>query len=423
MTDDFEGHWLHGLPPDWTEKRADFLCNTHRVMVDPDDYGDDLVAHYSIPHVQQTGQPLIEPASEIDSTKLLIETPILLVSKLNPSKRTVCTAEPHSEYPTLASGEFVAVNSDKIDGRYAYYLWCSGKVADRLCSLVQSATRSHQRVSPADILKLPWKWPPRDTQRQIARFLDEKTALIDELVARKRELLDRLAEHRQSIITRAVIKGLRAHVSMKSSGIDCIGTIPAHWSLTPFKWRCQVKSGQVDPTEPQYATMTLVAPDHIESCTGRLCRTTSAAEQGAISGKYLCPDGVVLYSKIRPALRKAVIYDGECLCSADVYAIDPGRDVLRKYLFYFLLTDAFATYADRESLRVAMPKVNQEALGAFPIPVPDLEEQREIARFCDDLDADYGDAVDNVRESIAMLNEYRSAYITVAVTGQVAGLR
>ena len=37
--------------------------------------------------------------------------------------------------------------------------------------------------------------PPLDTQRRIARFLDEKTARIDALIEKKRELLDRLAEN------------------------------------------------------------------------------------------------------------------------------------------------------------------------------------------------------------------------------------
>ena len=50
---------------------------------------------------------------------------------------------------------------------------------------------------------------PRSTRSgTIARFLDDKTAQIDGLIAKKRELLDLLAEKRQALITRAVTKGL-----------------------------------------------------------------------------------------------------------------------------------------------------------------------------------------------------------------------
>ena len=235
MSDEFEQSWLSDLPATWTEKRADFLCSRYRVTVNPDGFGDDLVAHYSIPQVQETGGPLIEPASDIDSSKLLVDTPTLLVSKLNPRKKTICIAEPHSEYSTLASGEFVAINSEEMDRHYAYYLWCSEKVTDRLSAIVQSVTRSHQRVNPSDILKLPWKWPPLGTQRQIARFLDEKTARIDGLIEKKHALLDRLAEKRQALITRAVTKGLNANAPLKPSGIDWLGDIPGHWEVRRIK--------------------------------------------------------------------------------------------------------------------------------------------------------------------------------------------
>ncbi|TVQ99089.1 MAG: restriction endonuclease subunit S [Desulfovibrionales bacterium] len=214
MNNTFEEQWLVDLPTSWVEKRADFLCDSYRITVDPSQFGDDLVAHYSIPQVQETGGPIIEPASDIDSSKLLITTDTLLVSKLNPRKRTICIATPYGDHPTVASGEFVAIKSDKIDQRYAYYLWCSEKVTDRLSAIVQSVTRSHQRVNPSDIQKLPWKWPPFETQRRIAQFLDEKTACIDALVEKKRALLDRLAEKRQALITRAVTKGLNPDAPM-----------------------------------------------------------------------------------------------------------------------------------------------------------------------------------------------------------------
>ena len=79
--------------------------------------------------------------------------------------------------------------------------------------LFQSVTRSHQRVNPADITKLPWRWPSRRVQRRIARFLDQKTTLIDNLIAKKCELLQLLAEKRQALISHAVSKGLNQDAS------------------------------------------------------------------------------------------------------------------------------------------------------------------------------------------------------------------
>ncbi len=69
-------------------------------------------------------------------------------------------------------------------------------------------TTGIQNLDLPSILNIRVQLPPLDTQRRIARFLDEKTARIDGLIEKKRELLDQLAEKRQAIITRAVTRGL-----------------------------------------------------------------------------------------------------------------------------------------------------------------------------------------------------------------------
>ena len=327
------------------------------------------------------------------------------------------------DMPEVLCGYHLSVfePSPKLDGGFLAWLCRAEPLNDQFKLAANGVTRFGLGQYPMKNAFIAL--PPLDTQRRIARFLDEKTARIDGLMEKKRTLLDRLVEKRQALITRAVTKGLNPEAPMKPSGIDWLGDIPVHWSLIPFKWRCRVQSGQVDPQETEYAEMILIAPDHIESSTGRLYQVTSAQEQGAISGKYLCQKGTILYSKIRPGLRKVALYDEECLCSADMYAIDSGRYLVREYLFYFLLTDAFTSYAELESLRVAMPKVNREALGVVPIPIPSPDEQGEIARFCKQVDRDHHAASDRVRDSIARLEEYRSAQITAAVTGQLAELR
>lgn len=91
--------------------------------------------------------------------------------------------------------------------------------------------------------------PPLDTQRRIARFLDDKTARIDALIEKKRALLDQLAEKRQALITRAVTKGLNPDAPMKPSGIDWLGDIPAHWNVIALnKITNKITNGYVGPT-------------------------------------------------------------------------------------------------------------------------------------------------------------------------------
>lgn len=413
------------LPADWSSKRLKYLAT----------YNDEVLAENTeeeieIDYVEISGVSLSRGIEKIERmsfgnapsrARRKVRAGDILISTVRTYLRAIARVDVASPDLIASTGFCVVRPNDDVDS--GFLGWAAKSEPFVSAVVARSIGVSYPAINASELATIDMPLPPLDMQRRIARFLDLKTARIDGLIEKKRALLDRLAEKRQALITRAVTKGLDPAAPMKPSGVDWLGEIPAHWSLIPFKWRCQIKSGQVDPKEPEYAEMMLIAPDHIESSTGRLLQVSSAEEQGAISGKYLCPEGTILYSKIRPALRKVAIYDSECLCSADMYAIDSGRDLIREYLFYFLLTDAFASYAELESLRVAMPKVNREALGAFPIPIPSCDEQREIALFCEEVDQDHREVTDRVRDSIERLEEYRTAQITAAVTGQFADLR
>ena len=430
MTDNLEQQWLSDLPPDWTEKRADFLCNPHRVTVDPEVYGDNLVAHYSILQVQKTGGPLIELASDIDSTKLLVDAPTLLISKLNPRKKTICVAEPHPEHPTLASGEFIAINSDQMDRRYAYYLWCSGKVTDRLSAIVQSATRSHQRVNPADILKLPWKWPPLDTQRRIARFLDEKTVRIDGLIEKKRELVDRLAEKRQALITRAVTKGLNPDAPMKPSGIKWLGNIPAHWTTGNIRRFARMRTGHTPSrSNTEYwdnCTIPWVALTDVWQLRDETRwyveeTTEKISEIGlANSAAELLPTNTVIFSRTA-SVGYSGIMPQPMATTQDFWNWVCGPKLTPEYL---LLLFRSMTQKFEESTSGSTHKTIYQGIAAgLRICVAPIGEQKEIASFVFDRAAGIDALAKEVRCSIENLLEYRAALITAAVTGGVAELR
>ncbi|MGS4916310.1 restriction endonuclease subunit S [Mameliella alba] len=165
-----------------------------------------------------------------------------------------------------------------------------------------------------------------------------------------------------------------------------------------------------------YASMPLIAPNHIESGTGRILEIESARDQGAISGKYQYEKGAVLYSKIRPALAKVAVAPEAGLCSADMYPLDGGSYFAPTFLAYVLLHPGFTAWAVLESDRVAMPKINREKLNERRLPLPPLPEQRAIAGFLDRETAKIDALVEEQRRLIALLKEKRQAVISHAVT-------
>lgn len=208
----------------------------------------------------------------------------------------------------------------------------------------------------------------------------------------------------------------RPYPAYKDSGIEWLGDVPEHWEVVAFRRVVDIAEGQVDPEKEPYSTMNLIAPNHIEGSTGHLLEMETAAEQSAESGKYLCKAGDVIYSKIRPALRKACMAPVDCLCSADMYPLSGRPCLSNRYLLWTILSEEFSAYTILESDRVAMPKINRDSLNGVSMLLPSLPEQHAIAAFLDRETAKIDALVAEQERMIAILTEKRQAVISHAVT-------
>ena len=166
-----------------------------------------------------------------------------------------------------------------------------------------------------------------------------------------------------------------------------VGIIPEEWDVRPLLDLVRIANGQVDPKTEPYKSMVLIAPDHIESRTGKLIEKRTAEEQHAISGKYFFQFGDIVYSKIRPYLRKAILADFQGLCSADMYPLTPAKDISSYFIFSVLLGNRFSVFAETVSARSGIPKINRDELSEFRLAVPPLAEQQAIAAALSDVDA------------------------------------
>ncbi|MGH8531827.1 MAG: restriction endonuclease subunit S [Gammaproteobacteria bacterium] len=275
-------------------------------------------------------------------------------------------------------------------------------------------------LSHAAIKSISLPLPPLPEQAAIVRFLDHADRRIRRYIGAKQKLIKLLEEQKQAIIQRAVTRGLNPHVGLKPSGVEWLGDVPDHWSLKRFKFLARVASGQVDPRKPEHRGKTLVAPNHIKSGTGKITYHETAEEQGADSGKYEVRQGQIIYSKIRPNLRKAAIASVDCLCSADMYPIAVRQTDLRPaYLLLLLLSAPFTKYAVDCSLRVAMPKVNRDALGECLFWYPSLKEQDAILQVVEHATEPGDLVVAQAGREVALLREYRTRLIADVVTGKL----
>jgi type I restriction enzyme, S subunit len=423
--------WLGKIPASWVVSRADAFLRYEKYQVEPSSVSDELVFHYSIPSVQQTGDGVLEPPSEIDSAKLRIVGEKLLVSKLNPRKGVVLIAS-EKEVPTLCSTEFVPFQVRGCELRWALYLFLAESTRQRLSAVVRSATRSHQRAEIAEIVKIWHGVPPIPDQRAIAAFLDRETARINALVAKKERLIELLQEQRTALITRAVTKGLDPNVSTKDSRVEWLGEIPAHWEVKRLRhlvtrieqgWSPDCENREADEDEwgvlkagcvnrgvfiesEHKALPTALAPIvALEIAEGDLLMSRASGSRDLVGSVAVVPN-------CRPRL---------LLCDK-VFRLHPRVDRADRYFLAYAMNSRVA----RSQIEVVLSggsglanNIAQDVVKDLVFGQPPLPEQRAIIAFLDAETTRIDALVAKVHDAIERIKELRTALISYAVTGKI----
>ena len=246
--------------------------------------------------------------------------------------------------------------------------------------------------------------PPADEQHAIAAFLDRETARTDKLVEKNRLLIERLAEYRTTMITRAVTRGLDPSAPLKPSGIEWLGDIPEHWEVRRLRTLAAIDTGARDTVD---ALEDGLYPFFVRSQSVEHIDTWSFDGEAVLTAG----DGVGVGRVFHYA-------NGKFDYHQRVYKFSNFTDVLGMFFFHYLSSmlryPVFQGTAKStvDSLRLPMLK-------DLPVTVPDLDEQATIVEHIK-LEVTQIDMLYSRTETaIERLQEYRAALITAAVTGKI----
>ena len=316
---------------------------------------------------------------------------------------------------------------------YLYYYFANPSVQSVIEDQADGTTKQKE-LATATIKAYLTPIPPLDEQRRILAKLSEvlpvvknygvvydettvmqeafpeslKKSILQEAVQGKlvpqdpsdepaEALLERIRAEKQRLIKEGKIKKNKhesvifrrdnSHYEKRGSKEENINDIipfelPDSWEWVRFFSVVDIATNLVRPEE--YADYMHIAPDNIEKATGTLFECHTVQQDKVVSPNHLFYKGQIIYSKIRPLLRKAVIAPFDGLCSADMYPLNTA--INRKYLLRYMLSDAFnLQVATVMSSRVKMPKINQDELSKILIPIPPMQEQERIVSRIEEL--------------------------------------
>lgn len=162
--------------------------------VDPSKYPDEVFDLYSIPAFDSR-QPEVVAGKLIGSTKQIVETDDVLLSKIVPHIRRSWVVGETQGRRIIASGEWIVFRSENIYPNYLRHVLVSHPFHLKFMSTVSGVGGSLLRARPAFVEKIEIPLPPIPEQKRIADILDRAEALR----AKRRAALAQLDELAKTI--------------------------------------------------------------------------------------------------------------------------------------------------------------------------------------------------------------------------------
>ncbi len=167
--DSFKASPVGEAPTGWGVGTVSELLSLERDIIDPEDYPLEGFDLYSIPAFDEGRVPHLETGEQIKSTKFLVPSSCVLLSKLNPRIPRVWLPAAQRERRVICSTEFlVAVPRPGVPVELLYGLLTSTSFLEVFATLVTGTSGSHQRVRPEDLLGIATVLPPPETATRFA---------------------------------------------------------------------------------------------------------------------------------------------------------------------------------------------------------------------------------------------------------------
>ena len=255
--------------------------------------------------------------------------------------------------------------------------------------------------------------PPLDEQKRIAQFLDKKCTEIDAVIERTRNTIEEYKSLKRILITEKVTKGIRPNDSVKDSGIEWIGDIPAHWNIRKGKW---ILKRLERPVEENDGVITCFRDGEVTLRSNRREEgfTFSLQEVGyqGIEAGDLVVHGM-------DGFAGAIgISDSRGKGTPVLNVLDSTED--KKYIMYYLRNMAYngIFLALATGIRVRSCDTNWNKLKELPYLVPTIDEQKEIADYLDKKCAEMDALITQKTALLVEMETYKKSVINEYVTGK-----
>ncbi len=308
---------------------------------------------------------------------------------------------------------------------YFHYLFRTDLYKSEFKRNSSGVIESRLRLYTEDFFQITSILPPLLEQTAIARFLDDKTAKIEQAIAIKERQIELLKERQQVLIQRAVTKGLDPDAKMKDSGVEWIGEIPEEWEVKRLAVIGNFSKGggfsKSDLTETGIPA--ILYGDIYTKYDFILRKVNTTVSAKSASKSVEAKENDLLFT----GSGETRLDIGKCIAFKSKKRTVVGGDVIifrqkiydSLYLSYALNTDGAKNEKAKYSKGEIIVHTYASKLKELYIPIPPLKEQFEISNSISDSLVKFDSFVSIKKSEIEKLKEYKASLIDSVVTGKI----
>ncbi len=411
--------WIGEIPEDWKIIPLKFLAS-HNDDVLSENTPDDLEFDYIDISSVQYGSGIINKqhitfGNAPSRARRIVRNNDVIISTVRTYLKAVAIIPDISKLTVASTGFACLRTNEKISPKFLYY----SVLSDAFVSTVEaySVGISYPAINASQLVCLKLPLPSIEEQSQIANFLDEKCAVIDRLVERHQEVIEKLKAYRQSVISEAVTRGLDPDAPMKDSGIAICSTIPVEWNISRIKYLFKLRE------ERNYQPLDKVKLLSLYTDIG----VFPHGEQEERGNKAVTAEGYKIVYKndivvnIILAWMGAIgisSYDGVTSPAYDIYM--PIKNINPTYFHYLFRTKAFSgeCYKYGRGIMAMRWRTYSTEFKSIKVPLPPIEVQNDIVSFLNKKIEDIENIIQKKLTVISKLAEYKKSIIYEYVTGK-----
>ena len=274
------------------------------------------------------------------------------------------------------------------------------------------------KLTQASMNTIPVPLPPVQEQQCIVEQIEKLFSKLDEVREKVRSVIEQSKEDRAALIHKAYIGKLTKYWR-KESGID------KSWEQIKIKELCKSLKYGTSKKSKEKGTMIVVRMGNLQN--GEIIWDNLAyTDDHEDIEKYMLEKGDVLFNRTNSSewVGKTSIYRGEypAIYAGYLIKLDYYRDkVIGDFLNYMLNSPKAKEYCNLvKTDGVNQSNINAKKIGEFVIPVPSLEEQKEIVRILDVMSIKQKRILELVEEVMEEIVLMKKSILSKAFRGKLS---